>query len=266
MEQRHAWDTEGMTMMGPVPRTAQNVGETIATYDEYEAAQKAVTKLIEAEVPARQISIVWANLRAVEMVTGRLGYGRAAWSGALNGAMLGLLFGAIYTLLSPQASLQLLVGCMLVGTALGMVMQLLSYRMVRRRREYSSTTQPVADHYEVAVAAEHASAARRILGQQPRTREVVRPSGPLPPPQFGIRIDPETNRPVDETPPQAPETPPVPPVPETPAAEAAGAPPQSAEPSSDDESATEPTSGAESTPEASEQDESSDPPDARGSA
>lgn len=242
-------------MMGGIPRTPQNVGETIATYGEYEAAQKAVTKLIESEVPARQISIVWANLRAVEMVTGRLGYGRAAWSGALNGAMLGLLFGAIYTLLSPEASLQLLLGCMLVGTALGMVMQLLSYRMVRRRRDYSSTTQPVADHYEVAVSAEHASTARRILGQQPRTREVVRPSGPLPPPQFGIRIDPETNRPVDEMP-----APPAaaPPVPDVPASEAAASPPADGAPESED--------GAPGDGAASEDGQASDPPDARGSA
>ncbi len=242
-------------MMGGIPRTPQNVGETIATYAEYEAAQKAVTKLIESEVPARQISIVWANLRAVEMVTGRLGYGRAARSGAHNGAMLGLLFGAIYTLLSPEASLQLLLGCMLVGTALGMVMQLLSYRMVRRRRDYSSTTQPVADHYEVAVAAEHASTARRILGQQPRTREVVRPSGPLPPPQFGIRIDPETNRPVDETPPSPAASPPVP---DVPASEAAATPPAGGAPESEEGG---PGDGA-----ASEDGRESDPPDARGSA
>lgn len=185
-----------MSMIGPNAK-AQDIGETVASYQEYEAAQKAVSKLIEAEIPAREISIVWAGLRLVENVTGRLGYGRAAWSGALNGAMLGLLFGAVFTLLSPEASLQLLLGFMLVGTALGMVMRLLSYRMVRGRRDYSSATRPVADHYEVAVQQTNAGKARGVLGQQ-RTAptQPVRPAGPLPPPQFGVRVDPATGKPI----------------------------------------------------------------------
>lgn len=201
-----AWDTGVMSMLGGNVRSPKNVGETVAKYDEYEAAQKAVGKLIEAEVPAREISIVWAGLRAVEMITGRLGYGRAAWSGALNGAILGLLFGAIYTLLSPEATLQLLVGFMLVGMALGMVMQLLSYRIVRKRREYMSATSPVADHYEIAVQQKHAATARRVLGQPGQERQAPQPTGPLPPPQYGIRIDPATNSPVpDPTDPSAAE-------------------------------------------------------------
>lgn len=192
-----AWDTGDMSMTGPNVQSPRDIGETIASYDDYEAAQKAVGRLIDAEIPAREISIVWANLRLVETVTGRLGYGRAAWSGALNGAMLGLLFGAVYTLLSPEASLQLLVGFMLVGTALGMLMQLLSYRLVRRRRDYSSATRPVADHYDVAVQTGHAARARDVLGEGRRApTQVVRPSGPLPPPQYGVRVDPATNRPV----------------------------------------------------------------------
>jgi len=185
-----------MSMMG-LNLPSKDAGETVASYAEYETAQKAVSRLIEAEIPAREISIVWADLRLVESVTGRLGYGRAAWSGALNGAMLGLLFGAVYTLLSPEASLQLLLGFMLVGTALGMVMRLLSYRMVRGRRDYSSATRPVADHYEIAVQSAHAGKARGVLGQQRvAPTQPVRPSGPLPPPQYGVRIDPATGRPV----------------------------------------------------------------------
>lgn len=192
-----------MSMIGPNAQS-KDPGETVATYEDYDAAQKAVGKLIEAEIPAREISIVWAGLKLVETVTGRLGYGRAAWSGALNGAMLGLLFGAVFTLLTPDAPLQLLLGFMLVGTALGMVMRLLSYRMMRGRREYSSATKPVADHYEIAVAPTHAGKARGVLGQhQPRTQP-VRPSGPLPPPQYGVRVDPATGLPIPN--PVAPQT------------------------------------------------------------
>lgn len=199
-----------MSMMGGRDiRTPQNVGETVAQYPDYSAAQKAVGALIEADIPAREISIVWAGLRAVEMITGRLGYARAAWSGALNGAILGLLFGAVYMLVAPELSIQVLLGCMLVGTALGMVMQLTSYAVVRRRREFSSVTQPVADHYEIAVAGSHVSTARRVLAQRGMAgRPPAGASGPasvatppqapetLPPPRYGVRIDPATNRPV----------------------------------------------------------------------
>jgi len=223
---------------------SKDVGETVASYAEYEAAQKAVSKLIEAEIPAREISIVWADLRLVESVTGRLGYGRAAWSGALNGAMLGLLFGAVYTLLSPEASLQLLLGFMLVGTALGMVMRLLSYRMVRGRRDYSSATRPVADHYEIAVQSAHAGKARGVLGQQRvAPTQPVRPSGPLPPPQYGVRIDPATGRPV--TPQAAPAAPPAP----SPEADSAAAPAAPASTEPDDQAA--PAESAPAAPPAS---------------
>lgn len=207
-----------MSMMGGRDiRTPQDVGETVAQYPDYTAAQKAVGALIEADIPAREISIVWAGLRAVEMITGRLGYARAAWSGALNGAILGLLFGAVYTLVSPELSIQVLLGCMLVGTALGMVMQLTSYALVRRRREFSSVTQPVADHYDVAVAGTHVATARRALAQRGMPGRVVsggqaqepatasqpgaaQTSATLPPPRYGVRVDPATNKPVTSQP------------------------------------------------------------------
>ncbi|WP_261164417.1 alpha/beta family hydrolase [Microbacterium sp. Marseille-Q6965] len=190
-----------MSMMGGTGRTPQNVGETVARYGDYESAQKAVSRLIEAEIPAREISIVWAGLKAVEMVTGRMGYARAAWSGALNGAFLGLMFGAIFTLLSPTLSIQVLLGCLLVGVAIGMLMQILTYSLTRRRRDYTSITAPIADHYEIAVSGSHVSSARRVLGggDRPAGPQAAAPAAPAcgpssqEPPRYGIRID---DRPV----------------------------------------------------------------------
>lgn len=184
-------------MMGGAGRTPQNVGETIARYGDYEGAQKAVSKLIEADIPAREISIVWAGLKAVEMVTGRMGWARAAWSGALNGAFLGLMFGAVFTLLSPTLEITVLLGCLLVGVAIGMLMQIVGYALTRRRRDYTSITAPIADHYEIAVAGSHVASARRILGggdgsggataHAPAERPA--PPADLEPPRYGIRID-----------------------------------------------------------------------------
>jgi len=226
-----------MSMMGGVGRTPQNVGETVARYRDYEAAQKAVSRLIEADIPAREISIVWAGLKAVEMVTGRMGWARAAWSGALNGAFLGLMFGAIFTLLSPTLEITVLLGFLLVGVAIGMLMQLLGYGLTRRRRDYTSITAPIADHYEIAVSGSHVASARRILGGgdgsggAAASAPVARPVPPadLEPPRYGIRIQ-DVQRPAAPSVDPAPAAPSAPPAAAPTAAPTAPAAPAAAPP------------------------------------
>ncbi|WP_394279299.1 general stress protein [Microbacterium sp.] len=175
-----------MSMMGGAPKEH---GATVAEYTTYEAAQKSVSSLISAEVPAQDIAIVGRGLRSVERVTGKLGYATAARSGAINGVLLGLLFAAIFVLGSPEAALQVFVGVMLVGIALGMMMSIISYAIVRRRRDFTSVTQVVADHYDVTVLPRSFAKARELLGFS------AAPSAPEPvdlsvPPRYGERIDP----------------------------------------------------------------------------
>ena len=135
-------------MLGGMPREQ---GEKVAEFPSYEAAQKAVTRLIDADIPAKDIQIIGRGLRSVETVTGRLGYATAARSGAINGILFGLLFSAIFVLGSPEAGIQVFAGVMLVGIALGMLMSLITYTLMRRRRSYTSVTQLIADHYDVHV-------------------------------------------------------------------------------------------------------------------
>lgn len=142
-------------------------GQIVASYPTYEAAQKAVSTLIAAEVPARDIAIVGQGLRSIERVTGRLGYASAARSGAINGLLLGLLFSAILVLGSPSVPIQAFVGVLFVGIAIGMLMSIVAYSFVRRRRDYASVMQVLADHYEVTVAATSIHKARQVLGSPP---------------------------------------------------------------------------------------------------
>lgn len=182
-------------MLGGIP---QEQGEKIADYATYPAAQKAVSQLVEADIPARDIAIVGHGLRSVETVTGRLGYAAAARSGAINGILLGLLFSAIFVLGTPNAAIQLFVGVMLVGIALGMLMSIVTYSIVRRRRDYTSVTQVLADRYEVTVLPRSIHRAREVVGRTvaPAPAHPVPPSpaapapGPAAPPQYGERIDP----------------------------------------------------------------------------
>ena len=91
------------------------------------------------------------QVRSVETITGRLGYAAAARSGAINGVLLGLLFSAIFVLGTPNAAIQLFAGVMLVGIAIGMLLSILTYALLRRRRDYTSVTQVLGDRYEVTV-------------------------------------------------------------------------------------------------------------------
>lgn len=165
-----------------------DVGERVASFTDYTAAQKAVSALIAGDVPAREIAIVGTGLRSIERVTGKLGYATAARQGAMNGVLLGLLFAAIFVLGTSEAQLQLFIGVMLVGMAVGMLLSLITYTIVRRRRDYASVMQVVADHYDVMVQPTSIHKARGLLGTAPSG--TVRVGGPVPPPAVPTRAEP----------------------------------------------------------------------------
>lgn len=192
-------------MFGGMARGDQGaVGETAASYGDYAAAQKAVSTLISGDVPARQIAIVGQGLRSIERVTGRLGYATAARSGAINGLLLGLFFAALLVLGSPEVPLQAFVGVMFVGIAIGMLLSIVSYMLVRRRRDYASVMQVVADRYEVTVAAESIHRARQLLGPAAPAADPT-PAAPAVPaetegePRYGQRIRPDASAPEEDS-------------------------------------------------------------------
>lgn len=184
---------------GRVPPGREAVGETVASFPTYEAAQKAVSTLISAEIPARDIAIVGQGLRSIERVTGRLGYATAARSGAINGLLLGLLFSFIFVLGMPTVQISVFLGVLLVGVAIGMLMSLITYSIVRRRRDFASVMQVTADRYEVCVVPASLPKARQTLGPVSTVAAPppVAPSTELAPPQYGERLpDPGSEAPV----------------------------------------------------------------------
>ena len=213
-------------MMGRrASQTSAENGESVATYATYEAAQKAVSTLIAGDVSARDIAIVGRGLRSIERVTGRLGYAAAARTGAINGLLLGLLFSAILVLGSPSVPIQAFVGVLFVGVAIGMLMSIVAYSLVRRRRDFASVMQVVAHKYEVTITATSIHRARQVLGvagaPAPAPAPAPGPSAtaaapagvpapgavrPAPtdgPPRYGERVPPEAAPPEDSAPPHA---------------------------------------------------------------
>lgn len=172
------------------PAGSTAVGDTVASVRDYEAAQKTVSKLIAGEVPARDIAIVGQGVRTIERITGKLGYATAARQGAVNGVLIGLLLSAILVIGNPDVPMQLFLGFVFIGVALGMILSLITYAIVRRRRDFASVTQLAADHYEIAVQAASLAKARQVLGTGQRT-EVARPPVNLDePPRYGERVAP----------------------------------------------------------------------------
>ena len=203
------------------PVNGNDLGEVIASTKDYEAAQKIVSKLIAGEVPARDIAIVGEGVRTVERVTGKLGYAAAARSGATNGVLIGLLLSAIMLFGTPDAPISLFLGFLLIGVALGMIMSLVTYSIVRRRRDFASMMQMLAEHYEVRVQAASLAKARGVVG--PERPQSVRPPVDLSePPRYGERVPP-----AGQAGPSAPVAPPVTP----PVADPAAAPQPPVEPS-----------------------------------
>ncbi len=190
------------------PASGTDTGEIVASMRDYESAQKAVSKLIAGEVPARDIAIVGQSVRTVERVTGRLGYAAAARSGAINGILIGLFLSAILVLGNPEVPIQLFVGFVLIGVAVGMLLSLITYAIVRRRRDFASVTQFAADHYEVTVQPGSLAKARQVLGAQ-RVAPVRPPVNLDEPPKYGERIPPGPPQPSPEPAPE-PEADPAP--------------------------------------------------------
>ena len=189
-------------MGGRVPQSAGELGQVVASFATYEAAQKAVSTLIAADIPARDIAIVGQGLRSIERITGRLGYASAARTGAINGVLLGLLFSAILVLGSPTVPIQAFVGVLFVGVAIGMLMSIIAFALVRRRRDFASVMQVLADRYEVSVADGSVQRARQVLGPQavspppaaapqpaPSADAVTTPRPSTDPPRYGERVE-----------------------------------------------------------------------------
>lgn len=143
--------------------------QSLAVYDDYAAAQKAVDFLSDNVFPVEQLVIVGTDLKRIERITGRLTTGRVALGGVLSGAWLGLLIGLVLSLFTTaeQSSLAIIVGTLMFGAVFGMIFALVGYAMTRGQRDFSSVTSVVATKYEVLVEHKVAAQARELLAGLP---------------------------------------------------------------------------------------------------
>jgi hypothetical protein len=152
---------------GPQSPLKLEFPQSLATYDDYAAAQKTVDFLSDKEFPVENCMIVGTDLKRIERVTGRLTWSKVAVGGILSGLWLGLFVGLIFALFTEEGLWQVLLSTALMGATFGLVWALLGYAFTRGQRDFSSVTQVVATKYEVLVENKHAAQARELLAGLP---------------------------------------------------------------------------------------------------
>jgi hypothetical protein len=141
---------------------------SLAVYDTYEQAQKAVDFLSDNHFPVEDVMIVGTDLKQVERVTGRLTTGRVAVGGLVSGVWLGLFVGLIFSLFSNRGNgLSIILSTALFGALFGLIWALVGYAATRGRRDFTSVSQVVATRYEVLVEHKHHAAGRALLAKLP---------------------------------------------------------------------------------------------------
>jgi hypothetical protein len=163
-----------MSMGTPSPgrATASPLGldfpQSLAVYDDYAAAQKAVDFLSDNKFPVEQCMIVGTDLKRIERITGRLTTGRVALGGLITGIWLGLFVGLVLSLFSDGSSfVATVLATMLFGAVFGVIWALVGYAATRGQRDFSSVTAVVATKYEVLVEHKSAAQARELLAKLP---------------------------------------------------------------------------------------------------
>ena len=144
--------------------------QSLAVYDDYAAAQKAVDFLADKEFPVENCMIVGTDLKQVERITGRLTTGRVALGGALSGLWLGLFVGLVFSLFGTGKTLSIIVSTGLFGVLFGVIWALVGYAATKGRRDFTSIQQVVATRYEVLVEHKYLAEGRALLSDLPGGR------------------------------------------------------------------------------------------------
>jgi hypothetical protein len=142
----------------------------ISATDNYRDAQHTVDWLSDHDFPVERVSIVGTGLRYVEQVSGHMTTGRATLLGTGYGALIGLVWGLLFALLFTfdSGSFWSLVGVsVLIGAVFGALTGGIGHYASGGERDFSSSSDTRADHYEVQVEAGYAAEAQRVLATMP---------------------------------------------------------------------------------------------------
>ncbi|MFW6597128.1 general stress protein [Propionibacteriaceae bacterium Y2011] len=144
---------------------------SVAVYDSYAEAQKAVDFLADERFEVKNLCIVGTDLKSVERVLGRKSWGSVISNAAVSGVGTGLLIGLILLIFVqvPNVLVMLLV-TIVMAILISMVFQSIAYAMSGGRRDFTSVSQTVATKYEVLCEHKTVQQARELLATMPGAR------------------------------------------------------------------------------------------------
>lgn len=150
---------------GAAPDTTRR---TVATVNDYAAAERIVDFLSDEGFAVERVAIVGTGLRYVEQVAGRVTTGSAATTGMAQGAMLGLFWGLLFSLFFDGSSFfGVLLYSIIVGTLFGAIVGAASHYALKGRRDFTSARQTLADRYEIQVDDAVAAEAEQLVARMP---------------------------------------------------------------------------------------------------
>lgn len=162
----------------PVTNPTWAAWNTVAKFDDYEAAQRAVDRLSDDGFPVEKLDIIGSDLHLVERVTGRLTNLRAAGAGAISGLWVGLLIGILLGLFTPaHAWLGVVLTGIGLGVVFGAIFGFIAHAVTRGTRDFSSVRTLAANRYDLIARDSTADRARAMLadtGLLPGTQLPVR--------------------------------------------------------------------------------------------
>jgi hypothetical protein len=149
--------SEGTTMVRGRPSV------TVADFETYAEAQRAVDYLSDNRFPVEHLSIVGNDLRLVENVLGRWTVPRAAGAGAVTGGWFGLLVGLLLSIFTDSGWFGIIASAVIIGALWGAVFGAVAQAATRGQRDFTSRSTLQASRYAVTVSADNADDAYRIL-------------------------------------------------------------------------------------------------------
>ena len=145
-------------------------GEVLADFPQYAEAVAYGEKLVRNDFPAGFIAIVGSDLRSVERVRGKMSYARVAFSGAVTGAWIGLIYAFLFGPAIDTANIASdangsLGSAIVIGAGVGMLFNVLRFSLSRSKREFVSQSSIVAAKYQVQVPANMLSQANEAAAK-----------------------------------------------------------------------------------------------------
>jgi hypothetical protein len=140
-------------------------GWPIGSYGSYEEAQRAVDHLADSDFPVADVTIVGVNPVLVERVSGKLSWGKVLGGAAMSGAWFGLFVGLLLSMFTPGAGMAPILLGLGAGVAFSVVFAAIGYASTRGRRDFVSSSQLVAQRYDVLSQPRNAEQGRELLTQ-----------------------------------------------------------------------------------------------------